>query len=202
MHFRFFFEVVDGRRRGGRPFQSPGVPWIVARDFATPIRNDEVVSKDQNRYSLDHSSDGDDKIEEVPSTIRLIGIDRPRHSQEPQEVHGVERNVKAYGKEPEMPLAERFVQQASGSFGVPVIDTCEDAEHDGADEDIVEVRNHKIRVMQLPVPRRHREHDAGQSCDQELKEEPNAEEHWRREAYSAAPESGDPIEYLNPGWNT
>src|SRR4051794_20924474 len=101
-----------------------------------------------------------------------------------------------------MPLAERFAHQASGSFRVPVIDSCKDAEHDSADKDIVEVRNHKIRVMELPVPRRHREHDAGQSRDQELKEKSNAEQHWCSEAYLTAPQSSDPIEYLDSGWDT
>src|SRR5579859_1393217 len=103
MYLRFFFKVVDRRGRRSRPFQGPGVPGIVTGNFATPVRNDEVVCKDQNRDSLDQAADGDDEIEEVPSTIRLIGVDRSRHSQEPQEVHGVERNVKANGKEPEMP---------------------------------------------------------------------------------------------------
>src|ERR1700735_1728330 len=101
MYFRFFFKVVDRGRRGSRPFQSPGIPWIVACDFATPVRNDEVICEDQNRYSLDQSSDRDDEIEEVPSTIRLIGVDGPRHSQETEKVHGVERDVKANGKKPE-----------------------------------------------------------------------------------------------------
>src|SRR5579859_5149534 len=187
MYFRFFFKVVDRRRRGSRPFQGPGVPWIVACDFAAPVRNDEVVCEDQNRYSLDQSSDRHNQIEEIPPSIRLIGVDRAGHSQEPQEVHGVERDVEANGKKPEVPLAERLAHQASCSFGVPVIDACEDAEHDSADKDIVKMRNHKIRVMKLPVPWRHREHDAGQSRDQELKEESNAEKHWRSEAYSAAP---------------
>src|SRR5207302_9075485 len=126
-------------------------------DVSKPVRNDEVVCQDQDCQSLDQPTDGHNQIEKVPSTGRLIGVDRPRHPQKSEKVHGVERDVEANSKKPEMPLAERFAHQASGSFWVPVIDTCEDAEHDSADKNIVEVCDHKIRVMELPVPRRHRE---------------------------------------------
>src|ERR1700745_2217103 len=101
-----------------------------------------------------------------------------------------------------MPFAERLIHQSPGSFGVPVIDTCEDAEHDSADKHIVKMRDHEIRVMELPVPWRHREHDPGQAGDQELKEEANAEQHRCRKAYPAAPQSSDPIEYLDSGWDS
>src|SRR5258708_27675906 len=112
MHLRFLLKVVDRRRGGCGPFESPGVPWIVAGDFSTPVRNDEVVSKDQDRYSLDQSSDRHNQIEKVPSTVRLVGVDRPRHPQKSEKVHGVERDVEANNKKPEMPFAERLVQQA------------------------------------------------------------------------------------------
>src|ERR1700691_84308 len=98
MHLRFFFKVVDRRRGGCGPFESPGVPGIVAGDFATPVRNNEVVSKDQDGYSLDQPPDGDDQIEKVPSTTRLIGVDRSRHPQKAEEVHRVERDVEANSK--------------------------------------------------------------------------------------------------------
>src|SRR5580658_4164265 len=166
MHLGLFFEVVS---RGGRrcgPFQGPCVPWIVACDFTAPVRNEEVVCKDQDRYSLNHSSDGDDQIEKVPTAVRLIGVDRPWHPQKTEKVHGIERDMEANRKEPEMPFAERLVHQSPGGFGVPVIDACEDTEDNGTDQHIMKMCDHEIRVMELPVPRGHREHDSSQTRDQ------------------------------------
>src|SRR5258708_16976943 len=116
MPLRFFFKVVDRTRPRCGPFQGRRVPWIVACDFSTPVRNDEVVCEDQDRNSLDQPSDGHNQIEKVPSTVRLIGVDRPWHPQKSEKVHGVERDVEANNKKPEMPFAERLVHQSPGSF--------------------------------------------------------------------------------------
>ena len=40
----------------------------------------------------------------VPSPVRRIGIDTPRHAQQAREMHRVERHVKADKHQPEMPL--------------------------------------------------------------------------------------------------
>jgi hypothetical protein len=62
----------------------------------------------------------------------------------------------------------------------------------------VEVRDHKVGVAQLPVERGSREHDAGQSGDQELEEEADAEHHRSREDDLAAPDRRQPVEDLDP----
>ena len=40
-----------------------------------------------------------------------------------------------------------------------------------ADEHVVEMRDDEVRVAELPVERRDRQHDAGEPGDQELEEE-------------------------------
>src|ERR1700733_5081629 len=187
MHFRQLLKVVDRRWRRGSPFQCPGVPGIVACDFSLPIRDYEVVREDQDRYSLNQSPDRDNQIQEVPSTIRLIGVDRPGHPQKPKEMHRVKGDVEADCKQPEMPLPECLVHQPSCRFWIPVIDASEDAEHDGANKHVVEVSDNEVRIMKLPIPWRYREHDAGKPGDEELEEESNAEQHRSCETYSAAP---------------
>ena len=61
----------------------------------------------------------------------------------------------------------------------------------------MEVRDHKIRVAQLPVEGRDGEHDAGEPGDQKLKQEADAEHHGRGEDDLAAPERGQPVEDLD-----
>src|SRR5580658_1540317 len=111
-------------------------------------------------------------------------------------MHRVESNVEANGKQPEMPFPEPLIHQPSSCFRIPVIDAREDAEHNGANQDVMEVSDHEVGIMELPIPGRHREHDAGKARDQELEQESDAEQHRRCEAYLSAPESGNPIEDL------
>src|SRR6516225_7354444 len=55
---RHFLEVVRRRRRCRRPFQSPGLPWIVARRLAFPQRNHNVVGKNQKARRLNQCTEG------------------------------------------------------------------------------------------------------------------------------------------------
>ena len=98
-----------------------------------------------------------------------------------------------------MPAAERLVEQPAGRLREPVVDRREDREQQPADQHVVEVRDHEVRVGELPVERRHREHDPGETGTQELEEEPQAEQHRRREPDLPAPEGGEPVEDLDAG---
>ena len=51
----------------------------------------------------------------------------------------------------------------------------------------MEVGNNEIRQAKLPTEGRTRKHDAGETGNQELKEEPDAEQHWHFELNSPAP---------------
>src|SRR5713226_1231983 len=51
-------EVVCGRRRIRRPFESPRIPRIVSSGFATVVGPDQVSQEDQNGDSLEENSDG------------------------------------------------------------------------------------------------------------------------------------------------
>src|SRR6059036_611242 len=64
---------------------------------------------------------------------------------------------------------------------------------------VVEVRDHEVRVGQLPVERHDGEHDSREAGDQELEEEADAEEHRYAEAELAAPDGPEPVEDLYAG---
>src|ERR1700722_629927 len=200
MHLRQFLEVVHRGWRRRCPLQCPGVPGIVASELSPPVGDDEVVCEDQDCYALNQSSYRDDQIKKVPSSIGLIGIDRSGHPQKSEKMHRVEGDVKANRKQPEMPLSERLAHQPSGRFWIPVVDGSEDAEHNSTNKHVMEVGDHEVRIMELPIPGRYREHDASEAGNQELKQESNAEQHRSCEPYSATPKSGNPVENLDPGW--
>src|SRR5580658_6083402 len=105
----------------------------------------------------------------IPAAVRLIRIDRSWHSQESDEVHSVEGDVKTNEEEPEVPLAKRLAQHPPRHFGIPVVNRRKDVEDDGAHQNVVKMSDYKIRVVQLPVPWSHRQHDPRESRDQELK---------------------------------
>ena len=66
----------------------------------------------------------------------------------------------------------------------------------------MEVRDHKVGVAELPVEGRGRQHDAGQSGDEELKEKCDAEHHGNGEADLAAPHGAQPVKDLDAGGHT
>src|SRR5207253_6417137 len=86
------------------------------------------------------------------------------------------------GEQPEVPLPETLAQHPAGRLGEPVVEGREDREDQAADQDEVEVRDDEIRIGELPVERRDREHDPGQARAEELEQEGAAEEHRRSEA--------------------
>ena len=102
-------------------------------------------------------------------------------------MHRVERQVEADEKQPEMPFAQPLAQQAAGRFGKPIVNGREDHEYQRANQHVMEMRDHEVGIVQLPVERGAGQHDARQPGDQELEEERDAEQHRRGEAEFSAP---------------
>src|ERR1700723_1833914 len=109
--------------------------------------------------------------------------------------------MEADQEKPEMPLAELLAQHASGHLRIPIIESRKDHEENGTNQHVVKVRYNKIRVTELPVERRHRQHDPGQACNEELKEKSDGKHHRHGEVNPATPQSCQPIKYLDPGWH-
>ena len=66
----------------------------------------------------------------------------------------------------------------------------------------MKMRNHKIGAAELPVERRRPQHDSRQARDQELEQEAKTEEHWNPERNFPAPHRPQPVEDLDPRWNS
>src|SRR5215468_8781381 len=97
-----------------------------------------------------------------------------------------------------MPLAERFVAQATGPFWVPIVQRAEDGKDQAADKDIVKVRNHKVGIAQLPIKRSGCQHNSSEAGDEKLENEGNAEQHRSVETNFATPHCPQPVEDFDP----
>ena len=192
-------EVIGGGRRGRRPFEGPRVPGIGAGDGAFEVRPDEVVDEDERADGLEEGAAGDDHVPDHPSAVGFVGIDTARHAEDSRNMHKVKREMEADEEDPEVPFAEFLIEHAAGYLRVPVVEGGENHEEDGADQDVVEVRDQEVGAAELPVEGGNREHDAGEAGDEELEEEADGEHHRRGEVDFAAPEGGKPVEDLDAG---
>src|SRR5271155_4612786 len=102
-------KVVIRRRRTYRPFQSPGIPRIVAGFRSFEIRVNKIRDKDKYGDALNECADCDDQVQRFPTRARLVSVDAARHSENSGNVHDVECQVKPDQEEPEVELAKAFV---------------------------------------------------------------------------------------------
>ena len=80
----------------------------------------------------------------------------------------IESEVKTDEEQPKMPVAQFLIQHLAEGLGKPIIEAREDTEDDPTEDDVVKVRHDEVGIAQLPVKRRHREHDAGKSGNEKL----------------------------------
>src|SRR6185437_6732743 len=199
LHFRNGREVVCGWRRRSRPFQSPGVPWIIAGRASSKVRPEQVESEAQHRRGLEQDSDGHDHVPRFPPSIWFIGVDAPRHSQNSHSVHEIKREVEPNKEEPKMPLAEGLIEHPPGHFGIPVIESAEEGKKDSTHDYVVEMSDHKIGATELPVEGRGSEHNSRQTGDEKLEQKAEAEQHGRGITDLSAPHRTQPVEDLDAG---
>src|SRR5437879_8689534 len=90
-------EVVRLRRRGRRPLERVGLPWVIARR-PTVAQNDaveEVEEEYSDRYPDDVGPDRRDQVEAGPLRRLRVMERAPRHPLEAEVVHREKRHVHA-----------------------------------------------------------------------------------------------------------
>jgi hypothetical protein len=194
-------EVVFHRRRTRGPLERPSIPGIISSGFAFEIRPEQISDEHSCAGDLKKHADCTDQVPDIPSAPGFIGINPPRHSQQTWDMHEIERKVETNQEKPKVQFAERFVVHSSAHFGEPIIEGAKERKEDSSDNDVVEMRNHKVRVAQLPVERRGGEHDSREARNQKLKQERNAEKHGSFENDLASPHRPNPIEDLDTRGN-
>ena len=114
-------------------------------------------------------------------------------------MHREERQVEADEHQHELDLAEALVEHPAGHLREPVVQPGEHAEHRAAEQHVVEVGDHPVRVLEREVDRDGGAERAVDAADQEHRQEPDREQQRRRERQLAAEQGEDPVEHLHAG---
>ena len=101
--------------------------------------------------------------------------------------------------QPEVDLAQLLVEHATGHLREPEVHAGVGREHDGSEKGVVEVGDHEVGVRDVEVQRGGRQHDAGQTTEQEGREEADGEDHRGLEGDPALPHGAEPVEELQAG---
>ena len=117
-------------------------------------------SKDEGEGCDRHVVFGEARLESV-------GVGTTRHAHDAQGVHGPERCVVGGKADEEMPETEGFVELASSGFGIPIVDCREQRKDGSANEHIVEVSHHEVRVVEVDVKTSHREEHSRDTAERE-----------------------------------
>src|SRR6266496_4397356 len=80
------------------------IEWTTAAQ-----RYDQVPEEDHNRYTKNERAYRLQQIHLIPAKIVGIGIDSPRHPQQAKNMHGEERHIHSYQRQPELHLSEPLV---------------------------------------------------------------------------------------------
>ncbi len=84
-------------------------------------------------------------------------------------------------------------------FRPPEMHARQDAEHNAADNDVVEMRYDKIRIVELIICRCGRQHDTRDSSEYERGNKGDGIQHRRREFDVSSPDGQKPVENFNAG---
>ena len=110
-------EIVDRRRRHGRPFEARRAPRVGRRDRPSIKRPKAVHDEQQHSQGDDERADGRQQVGKLKSEPRGISVDAPRHAEQAAPVHREECELEPEEQHPEPDLAERFGHHPAGDLG-------------------------------------------------------------------------------------
>src|SRR5215472_8755474 len=184
-------EVVTRWRAGRRPFEriaeSPRV--VLDHPLAVLPRLVHVVEEEQVGHAEYERADRRHLVQRCGHVRQERVVGRaPRLADHAKPVLHQEGRVETDEHEPEVPLTERFVEFLAGPLRPPEVEAAEHAEHDRAEQHVVEVRHDEVRVTDREVKRRRRQDDPGQAAEQEDDHDAEYEQHRRLEAQLTTPD--------------
>src|SRR4051812_19908039 len=127
--------------------------------------SDEVEEKYQDPGGKYKREPRENEVQGVPAEITRIGVDPPWHAAQPRDMHREEGAVEADEHEPKGPAPKPFGKHPPRDERRPVIKCGKKRENHSSSEHVVEVCHDEIGVVNLPVVRYRRHHDAGQPAD-------------------------------------
>ena len=93
----------------------------------------------------------------------VIVLHAPGHAHQAEHIERHEGDMEADEPAPERALPQRFVEREAERLGEPIVVAREGAEHDAADDDVMEVRDQEQAVVHLEIDRRNGQQHAGHS---------------------------------------
>src|SRR5271168_961198 len=88
-------KIVGRGRRGGGPFERPGIPRIAARDGSVLKRPNDVEYKNRQGGALKERSHRANKIQRTPASVRFVCVDPARHAENSRHMHRIESEMKS-----------------------------------------------------------------------------------------------------------
>ena len=140
-----------------------------------------VPEERQRRRAEQERADRRHAVERGEPVVGQVAGDPAGHALDAELVLHEERQVEADEHQHEVHPAPALVQQPAGELREPVVDAGEQRERRAAEQHVVHVGDDEVRVVELEVDGRRGEHHAGQPAGQEQEQEPDGEEHRRRE---------------------
>ena len=154
-------EVVPRRRAAGGPLERAApAPRVVDLDQRALGGDVDVVEERQRRRTEQERAHRRDLVERGEAVGRQVVGVAARHALDTQPVLDEEGGVEADEQDPEVELAEALVEHPAGHLRPPEVEAGEHREHHGAEDDVVEVRDHEVGVGDVEVERRAGQDDA------------------------------------------
>ena len=195
-------EVVMRRGRGDGPLQRADLPGIrrglLARDHA----REEVVDEEELRGSEHQRRARDPDVHAVQVLQELVigvVVEAPLHAAIAHDEHAAEDDGDRHDRQPEVPLAERLVHHLAEHFREPEVDGDEGAEQDGCGHRQVKVADHEVGIVQEDIGGDGAQVEAREAAQTEHEDDPDREEHRRREPDRAAPHRPEPVQKEDRG---
>src|SRR5215472_6907793 len=114
-------------------------------------------------------------------------------------MHGIKREVEPQEEQEKMQSPESLAVHLAGHLRKPIIEGSKKRKQNPPNDDVVEVRYHKVGIPELPIKRCRTQHDAGEARYEELEKKANAKQHGCLEFDLASPHGCEPVEDLNAG---
>ena len=155
-------EVEVRRRGGGLPLESRPAPGVGRRPLTPHQGVQEIARHDQEP---DHEDERTDRRGLVVGGEALeVVVVAPRHAVAAHHELGEEGEVEADEDQKRRELGPALRVHPPEDLRPPVVDAGKEGDHRAAEHDVVEVGNHKVRVVEVDVGRQRSQEETGEKA--------------------------------------